>query len=214
MWVEVLVVKRRHIVGVLTNEPVAIPRLYSGDKVKFKRDHIIDIHWQCAHEPAAADDPERVPFQFVHSGCNALMEAQADDPEPPRLTQQLRKPETQSAVHSRILRPGRSIVTCAWHSALYEEGPVVKGGTSGCVAGGCSSLYGLLGGRSRSMGDSGWPSSDKGRQATRALVGGLAGAKGWERVSMCQMASVSLRATSTRATLVPRWRPSRCLVCW
>jgi hypothetical protein len=29
------------------------------------------------------------------------------------------------------------------------------------------------------MGDSGLPSSDKGRQATRALVGGLAGANGW-----------------------------------
>jgi hypothetical protein len=48
------------------------------------------------------------------------------------------------------------------------------------------------------MGGSGWPSSGEGRQATRALVGGLAGANGWERVSMCQMASVSLRATSTR----------------
>src|SRR4029450_1177877 len=59
---------------------------------------------------------------------------------------------------------------------------------------------------------SGWPSSDEGRQATRALVGGLAGANGWERVSMDQLASVSWRATSTRATLAPRWRPSRCLV--
>jgi len=54
------------------------------------------------------------------------------------------------------------------------------------------------------MGDSGLPSSGEGRQATSALVGGLAGANGWERVSMYQMASVSLRATSTRATLVPR----------
>ena len=59
---------------------------------------------------------------------------------------------------------------------------------------------------------SGWPSSDEGRQVTRALVGGLAGAKGCLRVSMYQMASVSLRATSTLATLAPRWRPSRCLV--
>ncbi len=74
------------------------------------------------------------------------------------------------ALHLRDLR---------LHSALYEEGPVVKGGTRGFLAGEWgSSLYRLLGGRSRSMGGSGWPSSDEGRQATRALVGGLAGAKG------------------------------------
>jgi hypothetical protein len=44
MWVEVLAVKRRYLIGRLKNDPVAIPRLYFGDKVKFKRDHIIDIH--------------------------------------------------------------------------------------------------------------------------------------------------------------------------
>jgi hypothetical protein len=38
---------------------------------------------------------------------------------------------------------------------------------------------------------------------------GLAGANAWLRVSMYQMASVSLRATSTRAT---RCLPSRCLM--
>jgi hypothetical protein len=31
-------------------------------------------------------------------------------------------------------------------------------------------------------------------------------------VSMCQMASVSLRVMSTRGTDAPRWRPSRALV--
>jgi hypothetical protein len=41
------------------------------------------------------------------------------------------------------------------------------------------------------MGDSGWPSSGEGRQVTRALVGGLAGANGWCRVSMHQMAEAA-----------------------
>jgi hypothetical protein len=33
-------------------------------------------------------------------------------------------------------------------------------------------------------------------------------------VSMCQIASVRRRASSIWATLGPRWRPSRRLVCW
>jgi hypothetical protein len=82
MWVEVVAVKRRRIVGTVINQPVAIPRLYPGDMVRFKRDHIIDIHSQCACEPAA-DDPERAPFQLVHSECNRSVEAHGEDPEPP-----------------------------------------------------------------------------------------------------------------------------------
>jgi hypothetical protein len=38
------------------------------------------------------------------------------------------------------------------------------------------------------------------------------GAKGLPAVSMCQMASVSLRAMSTQVNDGPRWRPSRVLV--
>jgi hypothetical protein len=53
MWVEVVAVKRRRIVGRLINEPLGIPRLYPGDKVRFRRDHIIDIHWE-RHDSAAA----------------------------------------------------------------------------------------------------------------------------------------------------------------
>jgi hypothetical protein len=41
-----------------------------------------------------------------------------------------------------------------------------------------------------------------------------AGAKGWEVVSMYQIASASRRARSIRAILAPRWRPSRVLVRW
>ncbi len=43
MWVEVRAVKRRHIVGTLNNQPIGIPRLCSGDKVRFRPEHIIDM---------------------------------------------------------------------------------------------------------------------------------------------------------------------------
>jgi Uncharacterized protein conserved in bacteria (DUF2314) len=43
MWVEVVAVERRHLVGVLSNRPIGIPRLDLGDTVKFKRRHIIDV---------------------------------------------------------------------------------------------------------------------------------------------------------------------------
>jgi hypothetical protein len=52
-----------------------------------------------------------------------------------------------------------------------------------------------------------------GRQAARGSAA-PAGAKGWSRVSMCQIASARRRARSTWATLAPRCLPSRCLVCW
>jgi hypothetical protein len=58
-----------------------------------------------------------------------------------------------------------------------------------------------------------WSNSVEGRQAARIFVG-PAGAKGSPLVSMCQMASVSFGAISTRATLAPRWRPRRTLVRW
>jgi len=44
MWVQVTNVKRNgKFVGVLANEPVGIPRLYAGDRIKFNRDAVIDI---------------------------------------------------------------------------------------------------------------------------------------------------------------------------
>ncbi len=51
------------------------------------------------------------------------------------------------------------------------------------------------------------------RQAARRKPA-PAGANGWLRVSMCQIASVSLRESSIWATLGRRWRPRRRLVCW
>ena len=53
-------------------------------------------------------------------------------------------------------------------------------------------------------------------QAVRRFMApaGAKGLNGWLRVSMYQIASVSLRASSIWATLAPRWRPSRRLVRW
>lgn len=43
MWVHVTTVKRRHLVGHLRNEPAFIPRLDPGARIKFTREHIINI---------------------------------------------------------------------------------------------------------------------------------------------------------------------------
>jgi Uncharacterized protein conserved in bacteria (DUF2314) len=108
MWVEVVAVKRRHLVGALRNHPVGIPRLDWGDRVRFNRDHIIDIDWEddCLCEPMADDpegddtigvdpdcngpdtyfepvteDPEDDHIAWVHSGCNGRYEPAAGTPE-------------------------------------------------------------------------------------------------------------------------------------
>jgi len=78
-----------------------------------------------------------------------------------------------------------------------------------------SSLYGLLGGGRIRSGrrTRPWSISVRGRQATRTGRG-TCGANGSPLVSMCQIASARVRASSTRATLAPRWRPRRVLVRW
>src|SRR5207342_2230263 len=101
---------------------------------------------------------------------------------------------------------------------LYEGGRGVNGvGAAvargrGRVVGGerCSCLYRPVG--SRGLGVIGVLvrrcMSEVSRQAARRK-GAPAGAKGWLLVSMCQIASVSLRDSSIWATLGPRWRPRR-----
>jgi hypothetical protein len=65
MWVRVIAVKRRHLIGTLHNQPAGIPRLDRDDVVKFKRNHIIDIHspgWQAADSDSALRlPPEQSP---------------------------------------------------------------------------------------------------------------------------------------------------------
>jgi hypothetical protein len=74
MWVQVVTIKKRHIIGRLVNAPFAIPRLDHGDRIKFKRDHIIDIDWdaelcecsdQCVAEPRQLREP-----LLLCTGCN------------------------------------------------------------------------------------------------------------------------------------------------
>ena len=43
MWVDVTSAKGNRLAGTLRNTPSFIPRLAPGDKVKFRRDHIVDI---------------------------------------------------------------------------------------------------------------------------------------------------------------------------
>ncbi len=43
MWVEVTGVKGHRLAGRLSNTPAFIPRLGPGDKIKFRREHVIDI---------------------------------------------------------------------------------------------------------------------------------------------------------------------------
>lgn len=43
MWVKVEEIKPTHLVGTLDNEPVGIPRLHAGRKVRFRREHVINI---------------------------------------------------------------------------------------------------------------------------------------------------------------------------
>jgi hypothetical protein len=45
MWVDVLSVGKKKLVGTLRNDPVFIPRLEFGDRIKFRHWHIVDIRW-------------------------------------------------------------------------------------------------------------------------------------------------------------------------
>src|SRR5215210_3387659 len=76
-----------------------------------------------------------------------------------------------------------------------------------------SSLYRLFNVEDRAKWEarSGRRISKESRQAARRKRA-PAGAKGWLRVSMCQIASVSFLERSIWATLGPRWRPRRFLV--
>jgi hypothetical protein len=58
MWVETVAITKRDIVGVLRNQPLGIPRLQPGDKVKFSRDHVIDIMGEADPRRRASADTE------------------------------------------------------------------------------------------------------------------------------------------------------------
>src|SRR6266542_3377695 len=130
-------------------------------------------------------------------------------------------------LHGRLAKPGfRGLQSPLTDSnrrpPLYEEGPCVKCGVrasplrAGARVVGVelgSSLYRLLREDKADWSSLRWRSSLKDRQAARGSVAPL-GAKGWLRVSMCQIASDSRRARSIWATLAPRCLPMRAFVCW
>lgn len=54
MWVDVMAVRRGHLVGTLFSQPAGIPRLCSGDLIRFKPEHVVDIvdpPYPAPHEP-------------------------------------------------------------------------------------------------------------------------------------------------------------------
>jgi hypothetical protein len=79
MWVEVVAIRRRHIVGVLRNQPIGIPRLDWGDQVKFKLDHIIDICCGADALSEPAGDSEHDNIVPAHRECNGHVELAAGD---------------------------------------------------------------------------------------------------------------------------------------
>jgi uncharacterized protein DUF2314 len=74
MWVTVVAVKGRKLIGKLDSIPVGIPRLLAGDEIKFKREHIIDIlHAPESQADACSgmgtpDDPDPL---LAHGACNS-----------------------------------------------------------------------------------------------------------------------------------------------
>ena len=104
---------------------------------------------------------------------------------------------------------------------LYEEGPDVNGYSFGLTTRSktrrgrkLSTLYRFLDGKTGSVRRAPAGPIQPGSSCDQIFSGTLPEKKNEPVWSMCQMASVSLRATSTRATLAPRWRPSRLLVRW
>ncbi len=80
MWVKVVAVKKRKLVGMLDNFPVGIPRLLPGDKIKFKPEHIIDISYDDDHSELveAEELPGLSGAQLVHDGCNCRCGARTE----------------------------------------------------------------------------------------------------------------------------------------
>jgi Uncharacterized protein conserved in bacteria (DUF2314) len=58
MWVKVQAVKGDRFVGTLYNIPAFIPRLFSGDEIKFRSDHIIDLLSPDEQAQRKSPDPE------------------------------------------------------------------------------------------------------------------------------------------------------------
>jgi hypothetical protein len=77
MWVTVTNVKKRKLIATLDNLRVMILRLMPGDKIKFKRGHIIDIWYDDDISEPPGDgvrDSGHLDIEVVHGGCNGHAE--------------------------------------------------------------------------------------------------------------------------------------------
>lgn len=71
MWVRVEKIRGGRLVGRLDNDPLGFPRLHYGDRIKFRRKHIIDIH----PDPHARGEPMAA---FPSSSCGEQSPARPD----------------------------------------------------------------------------------------------------------------------------------------
>lgn len=71
MWVTITEIGHRHFVGELNNWPVMVPKLMPGDRIKFRRHHIIDIAWQ--EEQVIEDPVERDAIRNSNATCAGEM---------------------------------------------------------------------------------------------------------------------------------------------
>lgn len=77
MWVVVDEVRGTKFVGTLWNHPAFIPRLYAGDTVKFKRDHIIDVL-----PPRVDQMDEEAGSPAIRGVCECCSQPGLDDAKP------------------------------------------------------------------------------------------------------------------------------------
>ena len=71
MWVMVTKVGRRKLIGDLVNPPVFVPHLRPGDKIKFKRCHVIGT-WYEEPGPPPTDGAEPEPSEVINDECQRL----------------------------------------------------------------------------------------------------------------------------------------------
>jgi hypothetical protein len=71
MWVSVDKVGRWRLVGSLNNQPIGIPRLDHGQRIKFSRDHIIDITYEGDEQTSIIDSAtEHACVVTCHAECH------------------------------------------------------------------------------------------------------------------------------------------------
>ncbi len=134
MWVTVTAVKKRKLIGRLSCLPVIIPRLMPGDKIKFKRDHIIDIWYD--------DDSQPIENEEQHSDHPGIqLQGQRQDragagggANPVRAT---RSPEPSSGDRHSFTKepqPGTTVISPSSRSRASTLPAVVRAIPNSCMS--------------------------------------------------------------------------------